>query len=115
MIAKSILLASSASLLLATGCVVRETRYRSGPPVVVEGSVGAEVVVGEAPPAPIVEEMVVAPGPDFVWIGGIWVWNGRWAWERGHWGHRPYAGARWVSHRYIYRGGHHVFIRGGWR
>jgi len=31
----------------------------------------------------------VAPGPDFVWVGGAWVWFGdRWVWHHGYW-HRP--------------------------
>ena len=46
-------------------------------------------VVGPVPPAPVQEQVVVAPGPDFVWVGGAWVWYGnRWIWNRGYW-HRP--------------------------
>ena len=55
-------------------------------------------VVGTAPPPPLVEQVVVAPGPDFVWVGGAWVWFGdRWVWHHGYW-HRP-------LHPYVY--GHH--------
>ena len=59
------------------------------------------------PPAPIVEVVVVAPGPNYVWIGGRWVWRvaagcGRRAtgrpvpthapsWVQGHWVHRHRA------------------------
>jgi hypothetical protein len=46
-------------------------------------------VVGATPPPPPPETVVVAPGPDFVWVGGTWLWFGsRWAWRPGYW-HRP--------------------------
>ena len=54
-------------------------------------------VVGPTPPAPLPETVVVAPGPDYIWVGGAWVWlGGRWVWHRGYW-YRPrhYHGHRW--------------------
>ena len=47
-------------------------------------------VVGSSPPPPPPETVVVAPGPDYVWVGGTWVWLGgdRWTWRHGYW-HRP--------------------------
>jgi surface antigen len=52
-------------------------------------------VAGNAPPAPPPETVVVAPGPDYVWVGGAWVWFGdRWVWHPGYW-HRP-------LHPYVY-------------
>ena len=46
-------------------------------------------MIGNAPPAPPPERVVVAPGPEFVWIAGTWAWFGnRWLWEPGYW-HRP--------------------------
>jgi hypothetical protein len=57
-------------------------------------------VVGTAPPAPPPETVVVAPGPDYVWVGGAWLWLGdSWVWHRGYW-HRPlhpysYGRRRW--------------------
>ena len=108
---KSILLIGVASLLVS-GCVVRErTVYRQAPP---QATVGGEVVVTDAPPPPIVETVTIAPGPAFIWIGGNWVWRGHWVWEHGHWARPPHPGAVWVPHRYEYRNGVHVFIRGGW-
>jgi hypothetical protein len=111
---KPIFLASVASLLL-TGCVYRErVVYRQPPPgapVVAE----QEVVVTEAPPPPVVETITIAPSPGFIWLGGGWVWHDHWVWERGHWGRPPHRGAVWVPHRYVYRNGAHVFVRGGWR
>jgi Glycine zipper/WXXGXW repeat (2 copies) len=59
------------------------------PSAQVAGEVGPE-----PPPAPP-EQIVVAPGPDYVWVGGTWVWLGnRWVWHHGYW-HRPY-----YRHRY---------------
>jgi len=108
---KTLLLVTIGSFL-ATGCVVRErTVYRTSPPVVV----GQEVIVTEPAPAPVVETVTVSPGPAFIWIGGNWVWRGHWVWARGHWERPPRPGAVWVAHRYEYRNGVHVYIRGGWR
>lgn len=59
------------------------------------------VVVQQPPPPPPVETVVVAPGPDYVWIGGDWVWNGSWYWRAGYWCRPPYP--------------HAVWIHGGWR
>jgi uncharacterized protein YcfJ len=61
-------------------------------------------VVDEGPPPPPAETVIVAPpGPGYVWVGGNWVWNGRWVWVAGHWGYPPYAGAIWVP-GYWHRG-----------
>jgi len=68
------------------------------------------VVVDQAPPPPPVETVVVAtPGPDYVWIGGEWVWNGGWIWVGGHWGYPPYPRAVWIG------GGWHQGPRGWYR
>ena len=47
-------------------------------------------VVMEAPPPTPVETIVIAPGPGYIWIGGEWMWNGRWIWVGGHWGMPPH-------------------------
>ena len=45
--------------------------------------------VGSPPPPAVAEQIVVAPGPDYLWVGGTWVWFGdRWVWHPGYW-HRP--------------------------
>jgi outer membrane lipoprotein SlyB len=53
---------------------------------------------GTVPPAPLNEQViVVAPGPDYVWVGGAWVWLGdRWVWHRGYW-HRPLYPYRYMG------------------
>lgn len=101
----SIVLAALSAGTFVVGCSV-EVR----PPA-------AEVEVSAAPPPVQVDVETPAPGPDFVWIGGVWVWGpeGRWVWQGGHWDRPPHAGAVWVPHRYEYRNGRHVFVRGGWR
>jgi outer membrane lipoprotein SlyB len=55
------------------------------------------VVVSQPPPPAPVETMVVAPGPDYIWIGGEWIWNGGWVWRAGYWGYPPRPGVIWVG------------------
>jgi hypothetical protein len=51
------------------------------------------------PPAPLPETVVVAPGLDYVWVGGAWLWFGdNWAWNHGYW-HRPRHPYRYRRHR----------------
>jgi len=103
---KSIVLAVATGLCVA-GCGI----HFSAPP--------AEMAVSSAPPPLPVEVGVQTPMPgrDYVWIGGVWVWGpgGNWVWQAGHWDRPPFRGAVWVPHRYEYRNGRHVFVRGGWR
>jgi outer membrane lipoprotein SlyB len=76
----------------------------------------ANTVFVDQPPPPVpVETVVVAPGPDYVWIDGEWVWNGRWFWVGGHWGYPPYPHAVWV--RGYWGRGPHGWSRspGHWR
>lgn len=57
----------------------------------------AIVEAAPPPPAPPPETVVVTPGPGYVWVGGEWVWNGRWVWVGGHWAYPPQPHAVWVS------------------
>ena len=63
------------------------------------------VFVAQPPPPPPAETIVVAPGPDYVWIGGEWAWNGQWIWVAGRWGYPPQPRAVWVR-GYWYQGPH---------
>ena len=46
-------------------------------------------VSGNTSPAPLVEPVLVSPGPEFIWVVGTWAWLGdRWLWRPGYW-HRP--------------------------
>jgi hypothetical protein len=111
-----------ASLPLFAGCVTHEVVYRDRPrPVVVAPAPApAPVVVeDEAPPPPPVqvEIQTVAPGPlsAWYWAPGVWEWNGRWVWTRGHWIGRPRPGAVWYGAHWDRRGGHRVWVHGYWR
>ncbi len=43
-------------------------------------------VAGATPPPPLPETVVIAPGPDYIWVEGAWLWLGsRWVWHRGYW------------------------------
>jgi hypothetical protein len=74
----------------------------------------AVVDVDQAPPAPEVEVQPVAPGPDYIWVGGYWGWaGGRYSWSRGHYERPPHPGTAWVAPRvdhdnrgYHYTAGH---------
>jgi outer membrane lipoprotein SlyB len=73
-----------------------------------EVSPGTTTVVSESPPPAPADTVVVAPGPDYVWIDGEWIWNGRWVWRAGYWSYPPYPHAIWIR-GYWHRGPY------GWR
>jgi hypothetical protein len=80
------------------------------------GAMAAEVVIRVAPPRPIVEQRVIAPGAGYVWVGGYHRWDGRaYAWVPGRWELPPRPHARWVEHAYVRRGNGWVFREGHWR
>ena len=62
----------------------------------------ADVVVRIAPPAPVVEHRIAAPGAGYVWTPGAWVMP-------------PRPHAHWVAHRWVRRNGGYVFVEGRWR
>jgi hypothetical protein len=64
---------------------------------VVGAAQNSQTVAAAAPPPVPVETVLVAPGPDYVWVGGEWVWNGRWVWMTGHWIVPPYSHAIWIG------------------
>jgi hypothetical protein len=76
-----------------------------------------EVVASEEPPAPIVEAVPFAPGPDYFWIGGHWHWNHGWVWLRGRFDRHPHfhPGGGWDAGRWDRRGGSWVWHEGHWR
>ncbi len=46
---------------------------------------------GNAPPPPVVEQIVVTPGREYVLVEGGWFWYGdRWIWRHGYW-NRPHS------------------------
>jgi len=76
----------------------------------------AEIVIRTAPPRPLVEHRVAAPGPGYVWVGGYHRLDGRaYVWEPGSWVRPARPHAVWVAPRYMHRGGGYVFVEGHWR
>jgi hypothetical protein len=74
------------------------------------------VYVRVGPPAPVVERVVVAPGPGFVWVPGYYTWNGRaYAWRRGEWMHPPRPRAVWVAPHWRHERRGWFFVEGHWR
>jgi hypothetical protein len=67
------------------------------------------------PPPPPDETQPPTPGPDYVWVGGDWVWNGGWVWVGGHWAYPPYPGAIWWHGGWAHGWGGYRHYRGHWR
>ncbi|HLY68510.1 MAG TPA: YXWGXW repeat-containing protein [Puia sp.] len=69
----------------------------------------------DSQPADVVDVQGVAPGPDYVWIGGDWVWSGgTYVWHSGHWV-RGRAGRSWNAGHWEHGGRGFRWHRGGWR
>jgi hypothetical protein len=94
------------ALLLATGCVARVVYYDPPPP--------PPVMVPEGPPPPAVV-VAPSPGPEYVWVTGVWEWQGRWVWVDGRWLARPHPYAVWVTPRWTRHGRGYVWMHGHWR
>jgi len=76
----------------------------------------AEVFVRIAPPRPLHERRLVAPGRGYVWTPGYQRWDGRaYVWAPGAWVLPPRPRARWVPAHWAQRRGGWVFIEGHWR
>lgn len=104
-------------LLLVTASCAVEVGGPAEPAAYYEAD-GSVVYVREAPPPPRGEEIVgVAPGPDYVWVGGYWEHHATgWTWVPGRWVLRPKPGVVWVPgywERRHPRG--HVWVPGRWR
>jgi hypothetical protein len=79
------------------------------------GASGEEIVVRVAPPRPVVEKRVAAPGPGYVWIAGYHRWDGSaYVWAPGRWELPPRPHAHWVAHRWVHRHGGWVLVEGHW-
>lgn len=73
------------------------------------------VVVGVAPPAPVVEPVPAAPAPGYVWQPGYWAWNGaQYVWVPGQYVAAPYVGAVWMPGWWVGRGDGWVWVEGHW-
>jgi len=63
-----------------------------------------EYIAPSAPPAPLQEMIIAAPGPGYAWVPGFWHWQNGWVWLPGHWAMPPrpglnWYGPNWVPHR----------------
>lgn len=85
-------------------------------PTTIAGTAPAsQTVLAAAPPPTPAETVLVAPGPNYVWVDGEWTWNGGWVWLSGHWIVPPYPHAVWVHGGWI-RGPHgYRRVPGHWR
>jgi hypothetical protein len=82
------------------------------------GDISLNIQVDAPPPPPRAEVVVgVAPGPDYVWVGGFWDGSpGHYVWVRGHWDHPPHGHGAWVApHWDRDRDGHYHQVKGEWR
>jgi hypothetical protein len=83
--------------------------------VLAAAAAGCSRTVMEAPPPAQTEVETVAPGPDYVWIGGYWDWSwGHYAWIGGHWERPDHPRAEWIQPRWEHRGDRYVFVKGYW-
>ena len=80
--------------LVISGCAQQRPPPVAEPPPPPEE--GAPVTAQVAPPPVPPEAVVVSPGPQYVWIGGAWEWQGRWIWVPGRWVVPPRPGVIWV-------------------
>jgi hypothetical protein len=77
---------------------------------------GGRIYVRIAPPAPIIEARVVAPGPRYVWVPGYYGWRGgAYAWVAGRWEMPPRPRAVWVQGRWYQDRRGWYFREGHWR
>lgn len=68
------------------------------------------------PPAEEVEVYGVAPGPDFIWVGGHHIWRGTgYTWQKGSWARPPRAGAHWEKGSWEHSDRGWRYREGSWR
>jgi hypothetical protein len=74
------------------------------------------VVVGFAPPAPVVEVVPPPSAPGYVWQPGYWSWDGvQYVWVAGAYVVAPKVHAVWVLGAWVRPGHGWVWRAGHWR
>jgi hypothetical protein len=61
--------------------------------------------------------VIVAPGPDYVWIDGYWAWDynyREYVWVQSHWELAPYAGAYWIPGYWEYYRNRYRWVAACW-
>ena len=100
---------------VASGMTTAMSERPPGTIVASAAPMAVENVITASPPPPQVEVVGEAPGPEFVWMPGIWTWQGNWVWISGRWVLRPRPDARWVSGHWTEHRNGWVWVRGYWR
>jgi hypothetical protein len=66
-------------------------------------------------PADVYYVRPAAPGPEYVWIDGDWVWGGGgYRWHEGYWGH-PRSGQTWERGHWEHGEKGYRWNRGHWK
>lgn len=74
------------------------------------------LVVGIAPPAPVIETAPPPAVPGNAWQSGYWAWDGtKYVWVPGVYAVAPYPGAVWVAGHWVRQGGGWIWADGHWR
>lgn len=74
------------------------------------------VAVTSEPPPLVMETVVMAPGPGYIWLPGAWLWcETGWVWYRGHWAYPPHPHAYWVAGGWELDRGRRMWRAGYWR
>jgi WXXGXW repeat (2 copies) len=80
--------------------------------IIVFSSCAGEVVATR--PADVEYARPGAPGADYVWIGGDWIWTGgTYRWHEGHW-ERPGPGRVWHEGHWESHGSGWKWRKGHW-
>ena len=73
------------------------------------------IYVRIGPPAPIVEQRIVAPAPDYVWQPGYHRWaSNSYVWVPGTWARPPYRRAHWVEGHWVHTRHGYYWEQGYW-
>jgi len=79
-------------------------------------ALSADIVVRVAPPPPVAERRMLAPGPAYVWTPGYHRWDGRaFVWVPGAWVLPPRRHAQWIPAHWVHRRHEWFFVEGHWR
>ncbi len=102
---------TGAAALLALAALGGCVAYPNG----AVGPIGPEVYVDAAPPAPLYENVTIAPSVGYVWIPGFWNWyGGRYTWNAGRWGRPPQGYNHWRPGQWQHTPRGHRWTGGQW-
>jgi hypothetical protein len=91
----------AAPLCAAALALTAQAEPRVGIDLGLRIGIPAPIVVREAPPRPVVERVVVSPGPGYVLVAGHHTWrDNRWVWVSGTWVQPPQPNATYVEGRW---------------